>query len=75
MLKLTVENMRHIYLSGREVRQETYIPNDIAYLWDGSGFYEKDEWYIYLVSPKSFRDYRNFVDKLEKECPLLAELR
>lgn len=75
MLKITTENLRHIYFSGKEVQCQLYIPDNIAYLWDASGYYDKEDAYIYLVSPSTMLQYQDFVDNIEKHQPLLAELR
>lgn len=60
-----------IYLSNRKLEATPYIIEDMIYVW-----YDTQEVDIrYLMSPKTLSEYQKFVEKLEKETPLLAELR
>ncbi len=44
---------------------------DMIYVW-----YDSEEVDLrYLMSPKTLSEYQDFIEKLEKETPLLIELR
>lgn len=54
-----------MYISGIRVEKEIYMSNfDIILIDD-----------CYLISPSNYKDYVKFTTRLEKESPLLAELR
>lgn len=75
MIRLDEKGFLILYYSGVDVVSEIYAPDEIAYLWNKNSFdFGKDE-YCYIVSPKSRNDYINFVNNLEKNKPLLVELK
>jgi hypothetical protein len=75
MLKISDQAFMSIYLSNRDVISEPYCLEDLALLWDRNLFCTETEDFVYIVHPKTYSDYCKFVKRLEKECPLLAELR
>ena len=75
MLKISDQAFMSIYLSNRDVISEPYCLEDLALLWDRNLFCTETEDFVYIVHPKTYNDYCKFVKRLEKECPLLAELR
>lgn len=75
MLRISDEAFMSIYLSNRDVIAEPHCLEDLALLWDRNLFCTEIEDFVYIVHPKTYNDYCNFVKKLEKERPLLAELR
>lgn len=75
MLKISEGAFINMYFSNREVISEPYCMEDLALLWDRNLFCTETEDFVYIVHPKTYNDYQKFVKKLEKDCPLLAELR
>jgi len=61
-------------ISGDNVETHIYCENDIVYYWNSYNAQTDDFDFCYLVSPKTAKDYENYLKKLEKECPLLMEL-
>ena len=54
-----------MYISGFKVEKEVFM-GDFSILFIDN---------CYLISPNNYKDYSKFTRKLEKESPLLAELR
>lgn len=60
-----------IYFSNKKVEITPYLIESMVYVW-----FDMDEADInYLMCPKTYHEYRMFIVKVEKEAPLLAELR
>lgn len=70
MLKVTENLFFKIYFSNTRIVSEVYCLSDIAYLWH----IPQEDTFVYIVSPKTERDYHSFLEKIEKKYPLLAEL-
>jgi hypothetical protein len=71
MLDLNYREFLKTYYSGLKVVYEVYMMDDYICHW----FDEVSGCDIIVMSPKTYNDYCLFVKKLEKETPLLMELR
>jgi hypothetical protein len=71
MMRASENLFLKIYFSNKRVEATPYIMESTVYVWYDAG--EVDV--RYLMSSKTLREYQSFIDKLEKETPLLAELR
>lgn len=60
-----------IYFSNKKVEMTPYLIESMVYVW----FDSEEVDLKYLMSPKTLSEYEVFINKLEKETPLLAELR
>lgn len=64
-MKANYQNFINVYLSNREVCVDVFINDYSILMWDN----------MCLMSPSCYAKYQEFVDKFEKERPLLVELR
>lgn len=60
-----------VYFSEKPIESAIYMLDDLIFTWSNNPF-ELDYW---LMSPKTLYEYHEFLEKLEKERPLLVELR
>ena len=65
----------NIYFSNREILCEIYCSENRVLTWDKNLFSPEIEDLVYIMNPKTYNDYQIFIRKLEKECPLLVELK
>lgn len=64
-MKLGEEAFLKIYFSNREICVDIFINDCSILMWDN----------MCLMSPYGYDKFQEFVENLEKERPLLAELR
>ena len=64
-MKLSEEAFLKIYFSDREICVDIFINDCSILMWDN----------MCLMSPYGYGKFQEFVENLEKERPLLAELR
>jgi hypothetical protein len=70
-MKATPKLFLKVYFSNRGVECTPYLVENTIYLW-----LDKDESdYKYLMCPETFYKYESFIKKLEKEAPLVVELK
>lgn len=60
-----------IYFSNKAIQLTPYTVKNRVCVW----FDRDEEEILYLMSPETYNDYKQFVENLEKETPLLAELK
>ncbi len=71
MMRVTEKLLLKIYFSNKKIEVTPYLMESMIYVW-----YDSQEVDLrYLMSVKTFSEYQDFVEKLEKETPLLVELR
>lgn len=71
MMRVSESLFLKIYFSNKKIEVTPYLIESMVYVW-----YDTQEVDLrYLMSPKTLSEYQSFIDKLEKETPLLAELR
>lgn len=71
MMRATESLFLKIYFSNKKIEVTPYLMEDMIYVW-----YDSEEVDLrYLMSPKTLSEYQDFIEKLEKETPLLIELR
>jgi hypothetical protein len=71
MMRATENLFLKIYFSNKKIEVTPYLMESMVYDWFDSA--EVD--LRYLMNPKTLSEYQDFIDKLEKETPLLVELR
>ena len=71
MMRVTEKLLLKIYFSNKKIEVTPYLMESMIYVW-----YDSQEVDLrYLMNVKTFSEYQDFVEKLEKETPLLVELR
>lgn len=71
MMRASKNLFLKIYFSNKEIEVTPYLMENMVYVW----FDSQEVEFRYLMHPKTFSEYEIFIDNLEKETPLLAELR
>jgi hypothetical protein len=66
------ESFLVVYFSGKKIASDSWCSNSKILIWDVT---TNGELYTFIMSPKTYSEYKEFVLKLETESPLLAELK
>jgi hypothetical protein len=74
MYKVSEELFFKMLTSNKRIEIHNYCEDDIVYFWESFNPSIDDVEYSYLVSPKTEKEYREYVEKIKKERPLLLEL-
>lgn len=71
MMRATESLFLKVYFSNKKIEVTPYLMESMIYVW-----YDSEEVDLrYLMNTKTLGEYQDFVKKLEKETPLLIELR